>query len=120
LPSVTITGRNVNRNVELDDSSADNAIETMLKTINNPLMMKKSKIFIFRRGYWYALGACLLISFLNGFKYSVFLKNNPGSLEVKKGLLSSAILFIISVTVAMLIVRSYYNVKDKTMEHRKW
>jgi hypothetical protein len=84
-------------------------------------MANKRKGFYFRRGYWYALGLCLLISFLNGFKYSVFLKENPGSLDVKKGLLNMAILFIISATVSMLIVRWVYKLKDKTIEpHRKW
>ena len=80
-------------------------------------MKKKSKVFIFRRGYWYALGACALISILNGFKYNVLLKQHPGALEIKKGLLSTAILFILSVTLSMLVVRWYYKLKDKGPGH---
>jgi len=79
-------------------------------------MKRKSKAFIFRRGYWYALVACILVSFLNGFKYSLFLKDNPGALEIEKGLLNVAILFIVSVTLSMIIVRWYYKLKDKAPE----
>jgi hypothetical protein len=80
-------------------------------------MKKNSKVFIFRRGYWQALGACALVSFLYGFKYTVFLKQNPGALEIKKGLLNTAILFTFSVTLSMLIVRWYYKLKDKGPGH---
>lgn len=75
-------------------------------------MRKKSKVFLFRRGYWYALGCSLLISFLYGFKYTVVLKDNPGALEVKKGLLNMGFLFIIFATASLLVCRWYYKMKD--------
>lgn len=77
-------------------------------------MKKKRNVFLFRRGYWIALGLCLILSFLNGFKYTVFLTDNSGPLAIKKGILNMAILFILSGTVSILIVRWYYKMKDTT------
>ena len=80
-------------------------------------MKKNSKVFIFRRGYWQALAICAISSLLYGFKYTVVLKQNPGALDIKKGLLSTAMLFIVSATVSMLVVRWYYKLKDKGPGH---
>ena len=76
-------------------------------------MKKRYNIFLFRRGYWIALGLCLFTSFLYGFKYTVVLKDNPTPLDIKKGILSTAILFVLSGTISILIVRWYYKLKDK-------
>lgn len=77
-------------------------------------MKKKRTIFLFRRGYWIALGLCLIISFLNGFKYTVFLKDHPTLLDIKKGILSTAFLFVLSGTISIFVVRWYYKLKDTT------
>jgi len=82
-------------------------------------MKKKSKVFIFRRGYWQTLAVCAFTSLLYGFKYTVVLKQNPGALDIKKGLLSTAVLFIISATASMLAVRWYYKLKDKGPGHSR-
>ena len=77
-------------------------------------MKKKHTIFLFRRGYWIALGLCLVVSFLYGFKYTVLLKDDPRQLDIKKGMLNMSILFVLTGTVSILIVRWYYKLKDTT------
>lgn len=75
-------------------------------------MKKEHNIFLFRRGYWIALGLCLLISVLSGFKYTVVLKDHPTLLDIKKGILNTAVLFVLSGTISILIVHWYYKLKD--------
>lgn len=82
-------------------------------------MKKKRTIFLFRRGYWIALGLCLVVSFLNGFKHTVLLKDNHSLLDIKKGILNMAILFVLSGTISILIVRWYYKLKD-TVPGKTW
>ena len=76
-------------------------------------MKKKRTIFLFRRGYWITIGLCFFNKFLYGFKYNVILKNDPTQLDIKKGILSTAILFVVSGTISILIVRWYYKLKDR-------
>jgi hypothetical protein len=68
---------------------------------------------VFRRGYLFALIACLVISFLYGFKYVVFLNKNPTHPDYMLALVNMNVLFVISGIASFFTVRWYYRLKDK-------
>lgn len=65
-----------------------------------------------KKGYVFAVVSSVIIGLLNGFKYTVFLEDEPVARDFKIAWINSGLLIFVLMIISLLLARWYYRLKE--------